>query len=75
MNASVPQFLLDFTGSLPHPAIDMRKCIICKKKIVVSHAPNKNKQLTCGKPLCLRALKTIKQQIRRDKRRQIPKKK
>lgn len=75
MKFSVPQFALDFTGSLPHPDIDMRKCIICRAAFEPNGNPNKNKQLTCSKPACQRALKTIRQTLRREKVRKIRKKK
>lgn len=66
MSARVPQYALDFTGRLPHPAVDMRKCIFCKKPVEAFHGANQTKQLTCGKHLCQRALKTIRQSLRRD---------
>jgi len=49
----------------------MRKCIVCKDRFEPVGNANQNKQLTCGKASCRRALKTIRQSLRREKVRKV----
>lgn len=61
-----PQVLFDFVASVPHCSAVMRTCIICQGKFEPNGNPNQNKQLTCCAPECQRALKTIRQTLRRE---------
>lgn len=47
-----------------------RKCVVCGGEFEVNGNFNKNKQLTCRRRLCQRALKTMKQSFRRALKRQ-----
>lgn len=70
-----PQTLFDFVASVPHCSSCMKTCIICQGKFEPNGNPNKNKQLTCTEHRCQRALKTIRQSVRREWTAKHPRKK
>lgn len=60
------QYLLAFLPQMRHTGFVMKKCIICRTAFEPNGNANRNKQLTCTDQKCQRALKTIRQTLRRE---------